>query len=44
MGNAYGVLTRWLTEIYFTLNWRYNKGATLLRQRIDVFAAFTLYH
>ena len=30
--------------IYFTLNWRDNKGATLLRQWIDVFDHITNYH
>ncbi|KXA02266.1 hypothetical protein HMPREF0208_00435 [Citrobacter koseri] len=44
MGNAYGVLTRWLTEIYFTLNWRDNKGGALLRQRIDTLRPFAIYH
>jgi len=33
-----------LTGIYFTLNWRDNKGATLLRQRIDAFALSAHYH
>jgi len=29
MGNAYGVLTIWLTELYFNPNWADNKGRAL---------------